>query len=319
MKSFPIRLSRLAITGIINNLTPLVVLKEILEAHWISYDENKMDEPRYLTQLINEINTKNVKVIKEPYDMQNYRSIARFVNKNMKWKKGSLNQAFQLLLEYTKIEKLCEPHIDFNYGLQTPEHPENLNACVLYGICQANRIDTCFNTTMEELAANIKLLFRLSNEMINHSVRETIYNTVIYEGCDNYQLINILTQIDPEKSLNILKSFNNNDNEMIHIMGENPLNNNNNVIDYDSLSDAGSSVRLRNIRIRPHTRADAIAMAAIYYKIDITQVKNPLAEYQELTRTPYFPIENVGIVLTRSPTLNPVTSGAIASITPAAS
>jgi len=293
MNSHRVSLSRLAITGAVTISTPLVVLKEIADAHSILVDDNKMSQPRYLVHLINVINTKDIKMVREPYNMQDYKSIARFVNKNYKWKKGYLNQAFQLLREYMNREKLYEVHVGFKYGPQTPEHPDSLNACVLYGICKVNRIDTRQDSTIDEMAANIEMLFSLRNNNIHHSIRSFIHDAMIYGDVDNYQLVNILSQIDPDRSSQIMnvhpyEHINHNMTENVLENVENPMEI---QIDYQELSDAGSSIRLRNIRTKPRTHVEAVAMAAIYYKMDISKVKNPLAEYQELGRTPFFPID----------------------------
>jgi len=300
MKGNRVTLSRLAITGTVTATTPSIVLTEIADAHSITYEENRLNEPRYLTDLINVINTKNVNIVKEPYDMGAYQYIARFVNKNYEWKRSSLNVAFNKLLEYTNLNKLMEVHIDFKYGPQTPENPENLNACVLYGLCKANRIDTRFDSTIDEMASNIKLLFLLRNNDVSHSVRSSIYDTIMYGGCDGFQLVNILTQIEPLRSSQLLNRYDNysdnhnNDNNINNDNQDhdhNDHNNNNNHINHDQLVNSSIVIRNRNIRIHPHTHAEAIAMAAIYYKIDISDVSNPLAEYQELNRTPYFPLD----------------------------
>jgi hypothetical protein len=291
MTGFRISLSRLAITGAVTSTTPIIVLKEIADAHSISYDENKLNEVRYLADLINTINVKNVNTIKEPYDMRDYQLIARFVNKNYQWKRSPLIRAFNLLLEYTNLNKLSEVHIGFKYGNQTPETPDNLNACILYGICKANRIDTRFDTTIAEMASNIQLLFSLRNPEIRHSIRTSIHEAMMYGNCDGYQLINILSQIDPDRSTQIIGISNSrSDNGRRNII-ENIDTHNEIRFTYEDLSRISLDIRRRNIRILPRTHIEAIVMAAIHYKIDISEVDNPLAEYQELNRTPYFPID----------------------------
>ena len=138
MKENRISLSRLAITGAVTSITPVIVLKEIADAHSIAYDDSKLIEPRYLADFINVINTKNVSIVKEPYDIRDYQAIARFVNKNYSWKRKLLTQAFEFLIKYNNIENLSEVHLSFKYGPQTPDNPDSLNACVLYGICKCS-------------------------------------------------------------------------------------------------------------------------------------------------------------------------------------
>ncbi len=306
MKTSPISLSRLAITGAITHSTPLVVLSEIADAHSISYNHDRMNEPRYLVQLINTINSKSVNIVREPYTLDTYKLIARFVNSKRQWKRNSLERAFNLLLEYTNINKLSNVHVGFKFGPQTPEHPDSLNACVLYGICKANRIDTRFTSSIDEMASNIEMLFSLRDQNIHHSIRTSIHEAMIYGGCEGYQLVNILSQIDPDRSIHIMnlnsvtdqsdqsdQSDQNNQTNTTNTTNiiENIESNNEVIISYEDINSAVSEIRNRNIRTKPRTHVDAVVMASIYYKIDISAVKNPLAEYQELCRTPYFPID----------------------------
>lgn len=285
MRSQSIYLTRLSITGGVTLSTPVVVLKEIADAHAISYYEENINDKKYLTQLINSINTTNVKAIKEPYDMKDYGAIARFVNKNYQWKKSVLLQAFDFLLSIPN--NLTNIYLNFDYGPQTPDHPNSLNACALYAICKANKITTCGETTVNEMASNIKLLFSLKDTNINHSIRTTIHNALMYGDCEGYQLVNMLSIIDPEKSFNLMQTREHETTPILHLSGNSIRVN----IDYDELRNVANQVRSRSSRNLPRTHTEAVAMAAIYYKMDISKVKNPLAEYQELTRTPYFPID----------------------------
>ena len=111
MSSRSIYLTRLSITGGISLSTPVVVIKEIADAHAISYQTDKLNETKYITQLINSINTTNVNIIKEPYEMKDYKLMARFVNKNYQWKKSVLIQGFNFLLQYNNLDKILK------YGL----------------------------------------------------------------------------------------------------------------------------------------------------------------------------------------------------------
>ncbi len=273
-------LSRLVITDCVTPSTPLIVLKDISDAHAISYNEEELIEnSRYVVRLINTINNTIVQTVKEPYDLADYKYIARFVNKHYNWKKSTLDQAFSFVLQYRDKNKLIEPHINFKYGPQTPSNPDSLNVSVLYGICQANKIQTRFDTTIDEMAANINLFFRLREPNIHHAVCFDIYNSVIYGDSHGYQLINMLSQIDRNKSAKFISlPISNIPDETINI-------------DYEELSRTGDLIRLRSIKTHPKTHTEAVAMAAIYYKMDISDVSNPLIEYQELTKTPFFPMD----------------------------
>lgn len=298
MISQGISLSRLAITGPVNLLTPNIVLTEIADAHGIRYDNDNMLNQKYLIQLINTINTTGVSTIRKPYDRKDYRLMARFVNrKEQQWKIGTLTQAFDFLMEYTKLNKIYQPCIGFTFGPQTPKNYTSLNASVLYGICVANRINTRNDSSIDEMASNIEMLYNLGNATVNNSVKRAIYESTIYGGCEGYQLVNILSQIDPDRSINIMNLATSRDtNNSPSTIIQNIENTQEIIIDYNSLYRSANIIRARmersnNIRSLPRTHVDAVVMAAIYYKMDISKSINPLAEYQELNRTPYFPID----------------------------
>jgi len=266
-------LSRLAITGSVTLSTPLVVLKEIADSHSIKYNEKEFNNQRYLVKFLNGINITPVKLVKTPYERKDYVLIAGYINRKIKWPLKPLKQAFNFLLTYTNIEKLTELPIDFIYGPQTPDNPHSLNACVLYGICKANKIDTRSNTTIEDMVHNIKLLSSLRDPEIHTSIQTIITDSIANGTCDGYQLINILTQINQRVDLENIKI------KKI-------------VITYEDMRTAGEDIlHRRGIRSLPITHTEAVVMAALYYKMDITNVINPLAEYQELSRPDFDPID----------------------------
>ena len=277
-----ISLSRLAITGVVTTNTPFVVLKEIADAHSINVDEYKIKDFEYLSKLINMINTKHVKVISQPYDINDYKLIARFVNCDYEWDKKKLMYCFDILIQYMNLEKLKQPHHNFKYGQQTPIYPDNLNACVLYGICKANNINTHLYTTMDEMATNIQILFSPNNILMQRFMRMSIADSMIFGECDTQQLINILNEINSNKLYRIKDMIVS--NSIIPDIDE--------PITYEDLRHAGNVVLNQLVRTQPKTHTEAIAMAAIHYKLDISKVKNPLNEYQEIEQIPYFPLDS---------------------------
>ncbi len=160
-------------------------------------------------------------------------------------------------MEYTKIEKIKEIHRDCRYGLQTPENPENLNSCVLYAICRINRIDTTYETRIEEMASNINLLFNLRSDTVRNdnlyqTLRHTISESVMLGICEGYQLINILQQIDPSKSTKIMNTIEN-VKELGYI-----------TVNYDELRQITNEILINNNTNRkPRNHIEAVVMAAI--------------------------------------------------------
>jgi len=281
-----ISLSRLAITGAISTNTPKVVIEEIADAHFIKYNEQSLINKTYLVNLISVINTRKVKIVKKPYSKEMLSTIARYVNsKYLHWRKESLIKSFNFLQQYTDINKLLEPHNSFNYGRQTPENIKSLNGCVLYGICKANRIITNFYTSLEEMAANIKLLFSIRNPEIHYSVKSRIFNNLIYEECNSYQLINLLYLLDSDQSKKILSLVDSKNPQNLNYETHVP------EYSYEELQQTAEIVRHNQTKYTPKNNIEAVVMAAIFYKIDISEVTHPLIEYTELCRSYYFPYD----------------------------
>lgn len=279
-------LSRLSITGPVDVSTPVIVIKEIADAHSIKYDETQLYNLIYFVKIINTINITKVKSIKKPYIMKDYKIIARFVNADVNWRKSSLIKAFDFLMSFTNIKKLKEYYVDFKCELQTPDNTKVLNACILYGICKINNIKTNTQSTMEEMEYNIKLYFLLEKNknknlknLKNHgkninkqsSYKQKIINmltdAIENDLCYNDQLINMLSILGPNHSKNIFLN---------KYKIEKPA-----IITYKDLQDAGEHIRHNNIKI-PKTHAEAVVLSAMQYKTDITNTDYPLTEYENL-------------------------------------
>ena len=303
-----IYLNRMLITGPVNTNTPLIAIKEILDAHSIGdYDEDRFDDLYYLTRIIDIINTKQTKKVLKPYAKEDLRLIARFINKDAKWKVDELTKAFNFLISFFETKKLQENIknvMNIETGLQTPGNPYRYNACLLYAICKSNNIRTSSNSTMREMVDNIKLLFLLKNPHIHHQVRNQIYQSVMYGTIDGHQLINMLTSIDSKTVTQLLDNHNNNNDIDLCNYSEDDINSPyvnplfewvdrevESVVNYDNLIETSNRIHNQDIHILPRNNLEAIAMAAIYYKMDIRDVAAPLSEYMELLRTPYFPID----------------------------
>lgn len=290
MKQSPIKLSRLDITGLVTAATPAVVLKEIADAHSINWDKTRINQSEYLVRMVETINRKKISQISTPFDIRDYEMIACFVNRHKRWRRASLEQALYHMLQFKDIDKVRNIELGFTYGIQTPEEPTRLNACVLYAISRANRIRTRFDSTIDEMASNIKMFLSLRNPQISRTVKHAIYDSLMYQYVNGYQLVNILSIIDPDRSTYIMDI-----NSDLESATNDILNNINTFtevhIDYEDLRTITHEIRQRNIRVKPRTHVEAVAMAAVYYKMDISQVRNPLGEYAELCRTPYFPYD----------------------------
>jgi hypothetical protein len=150
-------LSRFRITGEINIFeTPLLVLKEIADAHGISYNSNRLshDNGKYTLLLIETLKQQPpIKISGE--SPENYPKIARFVNPHCSWQRSKLLEAFNTLLNYM-TPSLPLPPPDFLAGSPTPQHPTSLSPCILYRLCRHFNIRTNHYTSLDEMAQEVR-------------------------------------------------------------------------------------------------------------------------------------------------------------------
>lgn len=299
-------LTRLAITGPVDLQTPKVVLLEILDAQMIFYSAtDDFANVNSINQLLNKINTSQVRKVSPPYDHRQLSYIARFVNSACTWQKGILEDAFEYLETFFKSRNLREPHnlLNFRFGPQTPEYPKSLNACVLYGMSRAFKLPTDFTTTIDEMAYKLSVLGKLiTDQSIKHSIKQTIYNLLLTDEFDESELVSVLASSSKGKrKLHELGNTIYGEGLQLSIQIQpqpayiKPKYEYNLVeLNYDTLEEVYTRLPLgltTNDRRVPTTQLEAIAMAAKYFYYDISDTSNPLAEYHALTQVPHFPYD----------------------------
>lgn len=283
-------LTRLSITGLVDVNTPQIVLKEIADAHNITYNKDDLIQGTNIAKFVNHINIQKAIIVKKPYKINELSCIAHFINKNIQWSKGELEMAFEYLMSFSNYSKLLAPPINFTIGLQTPKDIYTLNSCVLYAICKANNITTNFNSSIEEMANYVKLISTHKNGniqtkcIIDRELCKTIYDLIRSDQMKTESLINIVSSLNPNIIPNILK-ISSSDNSITKF--------NVSYTELARICDIVKRERNRNNNKynKPTTHTEAIVMAALDFKIDISETINPLAEYKALTIKPYFPYD----------------------------
>ena len=283
-------LTRLQITGVIHNNTPLCVLLEIADAHGIKYDLKDSIKPGFTVFLLESIARTEMPVIKDHDNtIEELQHIARFINKHHPWPQNKLIQAYNFLMQFTVdsgTDLLTKLSDNFVIGLQTPELPITINACVLYQICTVHRLAITNHTTLQQLGHAVKLL-RMDAESILRRTR-----TFIERDAKRLDLINVLLLAnhdiaDSERSENIIV-------EQIH----NYYNNRTCNISHAALSlirQGLTDIRSLQSRIDPGTEQGAVALGAINYSIDLSTAQSALREYKILkmtTRDTYQPADS---------------------------
>lgn len=268
-------LNRLDIVGGIDHNTPLVVLIEICKASSIKIDEvSKMIKKIYRYKGV--FITRNFE-----NNMEDLRLIASYVNiDHPQWKRAPLLKAYNFLSSFSDIN-YCK-NFRFNkirnIGPQTLFSPKSLNACVLYKLCKVNNLFIDLHTTIEEMNDKLKLFYQISsNFRMLTDIKTTIFNSLKFD-MDNSKLVNILSMIHYPLVNNIEQEEQEKEqyNEFYSIPNYNLLS----VTTDDILSED---------RREPRNHIEAVIMAALYYKLDISNCSNPKIEYELLKITPYFP------------------------------
>lgn len=284
-------LNRLEITSDIDSTTPKVVIEEICLSHSIKFKKEHMDNKRYILRVINKIYKTPIQSIPKDYEnnIEALKKIGTYVNyKDKGWRKGNLLKAFNFLQSYTIKSNLEKSHRGHEIGLQTNSNPEKLNACILYAICNHFNLQTNPDSTLNQMWYLIQVYHNLNNPNIIYELKYTLYDKIKYKDIDHKTLLNIINVYCPEILTNLIG-----DQE-----GYQLLNSLSDSEDYshnygwDEYYETAEEIKLKDINYKPVNHLEAIVMAAIFYKIDLSFCENPYQEYIEIRKEPYFPIDD---------------------------
>ena len=273
--------SRLDITGYLDSTTPKVVLLEIAEVHGIDVNVDK------LWKVINR-RAKNKLVV--PYNNYSWQFMARYVNSEYSWSKRILLKAFEHLQSFIYLSDtdLSNEQIfkDFNGGKQSPENPYSYNACVLYKLCRKYNIFTYVDMTMKEMENSIKLLLCTLEHKKSEwqQVKTQILDGLIYENVPPHIYVNIFNML---KNSRVIQDVNiDYECEDVYRFDYKELD----ILSYEwrNMYRDGED---DNLPENPKNGSEAVVLAAIRFKMDISDVKYPIIEYKALKRVNYYPVD----------------------------
>ena len=264
--------------------TPIVVLRETCESLGILFNENWSIQ--YLS--------KKIKKKEIPIPISDLRIIARYINPHCKtWKKESLMKAFQFFNTF-EVKNLKD---NFTVGLQTPENIYSLNASLLYKVCKEYNIQTNRNSSIEWMENSIRMYQKMNNPYYLNEVKMKIHDEIKFYTSHS-ELVNILNVINkpvPQISLahshsaNFIKKY------------VPPLRIKYTFEKYSKCADKISEERV------PINNLEAIVMAALYKKNDISECEDPITEYSLMQKSPYFPNDKKLIERMREASIHPDT------------
>lgn len=88
--------NRLDITRKISERTPLVVIKEIMKAHWINFQESSANDTDYIRGCIKAINSFTVYSLNLPLSNNSFIILKRYLNVSEEdWTEGELLDIFK--------------------------------------------------------------------------------------------------------------------------------------------------------------------------------------------------------------------------------
>lgn len=270
-----IPLSKLAITGFLHLNTPQIVIQEVADAHNITYTledlhwdiEDEAGSMSRIENLLEEIHNVPIPAVPltQDYSKTHLKLIARFVNDEERWVKSKLLRAFNFCQQYMNQSSTI-PNVNFVAGRPTSEFPYNYSASLLYRICICNGIHTTYHMTLDNLATAVRLLAQptanlqsILTSQLNMLNRQVLINSVINMGYDN------------------LKTFVNNDTNETPTLPP---------VSYQSLLDTSVNLSRSHLllqRISPQNASEAVMLAALNYKIDVSSAINPVIVYNNLS------------------------------------
>jgi hypothetical protein len=276
-------LSRISLSGSIHETTPLCVILEIADAHGIKYNIDDTSKPDFAANLIARIISTDTVTIKATVGPEDWRIIARFINKSSRWPQRKLSQAYVWISRFINIiDPLPLIPSEFKEGLQTPDYPEAINACILYRICVYHRLHLTYTTTVQQMGFAVRMLHE-SPESLLRRARYFLEHEARQNDLINTLLLAHHEIRDPEENV----SGNNTQYNSLPYPGT----------CHEILTNLTTSlndpVDLR-ARIIPSTPGGAIALAALNYGLDISRSSVPIREYKILQisqRDGYQPVD----------------------------
>lgn len=223
-------LSRLRITGKLNESTPIIVITSVADAHGIKYNQRYLERSSYVNELISVISKTEVPSIgvtsPDMDKLATLSAIARFVNSDTgcHWQKPALMEGYNHLISY------CEPWTRTLEGINlvdigepTVATPRSISVCILYQLCIRNNIELRRLTTLDEMLQIVRQLTKRVEdlrsevlELINNANRSTLVTIGASISTPNsfthQELINIATRYldtlgheDPNKHMSLVE------------------------------------------------------------------------------------------------------------------
>ena len=179
-------LSRLRITGKLDESTPLEVILAIADAHCIDY--SNLNNREDILAFIEKVNEEDVDRLSKMRKDQDYEKMSHFINpdNSIIWNKEDLELAFTFMTSFTDSRVYKDQSPNFLFGTQTPNKIQSLNECVVYTMCKYYGLELSLETTIDEMVLILRY-FLSSEEFIITSIS----NKLLMSGFTPEKLLEI--------------------------------------------------------------------------------------------------------------------------------
>ena len=238
-------LNRLRIIGNVSDCTPTCVIAELAACLGIKFcEESSVAET---LAIVDKMIDSTVDIGHEltRYELS---KVAQFVNPttSVVWETHELMLALGHLLQFYEKIGVIEPN--FESGQKTPKKPMAYNACMLFAYLRHHGVCTSRSTTFEQLEAAVRCLFDS-----RANLREHLFATLA--DMDLAQLVSLKLSVSqkayPSEDLSVCLAKFSNPEYLI-------------------------------TRAVPKHGAEAIALAALRFRVDVSESTNPTAELASL-------------------------------------
>lgn len=178
-------LTKLDLSGPIDENTPLVVLREIADAHDVPlYNEKMFGMPFVVSELI-----KQIDLIRHKFVFHNslrdseVPNIIVVINKFMVWNTPSLTRAYDFILKFHKNPYLHDGRIF--YGEASPIRPISYSPCMLYRLLKLRNLNINIHASVRQMVNAVTIAYREPS-----TTRSILYSEMIVQ-MDSDQLSDI--------------------------------------------------------------------------------------------------------------------------------
>lgn len=273
-----ISFSRLNIVKKVDLETPLCVLEEILDSHRVGYQKGVIHRKHRESLIAHILELTEIR-LRKPFSQHGLRTLVTYINveREQKWTQDLLITAFEFLQQFTREGGLLDllPK-DIICGPQTPQNPQKLNACVLYRICKDHDIALTPSTTINRMKQAVYFLYQGPDMVFRYLA--TFSQNLDFTGIINSLVMGEIDECQFESDEPITHE------SLYNYVQTSPITTN--CISTDTENKFAK-------RILPVSKCEAVGMAAIIYKKDISVSKYPISEFRTLNCSPrrYIPLD----------------------------